>query len=143
MQRFEAPLVVLNELFVLDRPRHEDAAAARHMALDPDTARFFGWTIEQARAQPDSHYEEGIRRFAREWSDGTRFSLTIRRRSDREPVGSVELRPRPEGHCEADVSYLVAAELRGQGLAPMALEALLAWGEAATWVTPCASCLPC
>jgi RimJ/RimL family protein N-acetyltransferase len=96
MQRFEAPLVVLNELFVLDRPRHEDAAAARHMALDPDTARFFGWTIEQARAQPDSHYEEGIRRFAREWSDGTRFSLTIRRRSDREPVGSVELRPRPE-----------------------------------------------
>jgi hypothetical protein len=87
------------------------------MALDPDTARFFGWTMEQARAQPDSHYEAGIRRFAREWSQGTRFSLTTRRCSDGEPVGSVELRPRPKGYGEADVSYMVAAELRGQVLA--------------------------
>ena len=86
-------------------------------------------TIEQARARPDSHYEDGIRRFAREWSQGTRFSLTIRSRSSGEPVGSVELRPRPETSGEADVSYMVAVELRGRGLAPMALEALLAWGK--------------
>jgi RimJ/RimL family protein N-acetyltransferase len=83
----EIPILVLNELFVLDRPRLEDAKAARRFALDPDAARYFGWTIEQARAQPDSHYEDGIRQFAREWNDGTRFELTIRRRSDGEPVG--------------------------------------------------------
>jgi RimJ/RimL family protein N-acetyltransferase len=123
------PLIVLNEFFALDRPRLEDATAARRFALDPDAARSFGWTVEQARAQPDSRYEEGIRRFAREWTDGTRFSLTIRRLSDGEPVGSVELRPRPESSGEADVSYMVAAELRGQGLAPMSLEAMLAWGK--------------
>jgi RimJ/RimL family protein N-acetyltransferase len=118
----------LNEFFVLDRPRPEDATASRRFATDPDAARFFGWTVEQARAQPDSHFEEVIRRFTREWNDGTRFALTIRRRSDGEPVGSAELRPRSESSGEADVSYMVAAELRGQGLASMALEALLVWG---------------
>jgi RimJ/RimL family protein N-acetyltransferase len=125
----EIPILVLNELFVLDRPRLEDAKAARRFALDPDAARYFGWTIEQARAQPDSHYEDGIRQFAREWNDGTRFELTIRRRSDGEPVGSVELRPRAQSRSDADVSYMVAVELRGQSLAPMALEAMLAWGN--------------
>jgi Acetyltransferase (GNAT) domain len=112
----EIPILVLNELFVLDRPRLEDAKAARRFALDPDAARYFGWTIEQARAQPDSHYEDGIRQFAREWNDGTRFELTIRRRSDGEPVGSVELRPRGQSRSDADVSYMVAVELRGQVL---------------------------
>jgi hypothetical protein len=100
----EIPSIVLNELFILDRPRLGDASPDRRFALDPEAAKYFGWTVEQARAQPDSHYEEGIRRFAREWSDGTRFSLTIRRRSDEEPVGSVELRPRAESGGEADVS---------------------------------------
>jgi RimJ/RimL family protein N-acetyltransferase len=121
--------IVLNELFVLDRPRLEDAKAARRFALDPDAARYFGWTIEQARAQPDSHYEDGIRRFAREWYDGTRFELTIRRRAHGEPLGSVELRPRAKSSSDADVSYMVAVELRGQGLAPMALEAMLSWAN--------------
>jgi RimJ/RimL family protein N-acetyltransferase len=125
----ETPFIVLNELFALDRPRPKDATANRRFAIDPDAARFFGWTVEQARAQPDSHYEEVIRRFAREWDDATRFALTIRRRSDGEAVGSVELRPRSGHTDEGDVSYMVAVELRGQGLAPMALEAVLAWGK--------------
>src|SRR5205085_11262983 len=96
----EPPSIVLNEFFALDRARLDDAAASRRFALDPHVARFFGWTVEQAQAQPDSHYEERIRRWAREWNDGTRFSLTIRRRSNGEPVGSVELRPRTEANGE-------------------------------------------
>ncbi len=121
--------LVLDEVFTLDQARLDDSAAWRRLALDEAAARFFGWTVDDARAQPDSHYEDGIRRFAREWDDGSRFALTIRRRSDGEPVGSVELRPRPGTEAEADVSYLVAAELRGQGIAPKALERLLAWGR--------------
>ena len=123
----EPPLIVLDDTFVLDRPRPTDAAAHRRFALDPDAARFLGWTVDQARTAPDSHYEEVVREFIRGWETGRRLSFTIRRRSDDKAVGTVELRPRPAS-TEADVSYLVTRELRGQGLATRALAALLAWG---------------
>ena len=67
-----------------------------------------------------------IARFAREWLEGTRFSFAIRRLSDGEAVGFVELR-RTGG--EADVAYMVTPELRGQGLASRALLTLIAWGR--------------
>jgi len=105
--------------------RPDDAVAHRSFAVDADAARFFGWTVEEARAAPDSHYEDVIRRFRAEWQDGTRYSVAIRRLSDDEAVGSVELRPTGE---TADVSYMVAAGLRGRGLAPRALTAMLTWG---------------
>jgi [ribosomal protein S5]-alanine N-acetyltransferase len=122
----EPPFIALNEFFVLDCHRPEDAQAHREFALDPEAARFLGWTVEQADSVPNSHYDEVVSRFAREWDHGTRFSLVIRRRLDREAVGTVELRP--NGH-DADVSYMVVAELRGQGLAQLALDALLTWGQ--------------
>jgi len=121
----DPPLIFLGEDFALDRWRPEDAAAHRRFALDPDAARAFGWTVDEARSAPDAHYESVIRRFDREWRDGARYSLAIRRRSDGEAVGSVELRA---SGVAADVSYVVAAELRGRGLAPRALEAMLHWG---------------
>ena len=121
----DSPVIALDELFRLDEWLPKDAAAHRRFALDPDAARFFGWTLEQAASAPDSHYHKVIARFAREWHEGTRFSLAIRRCSDGEAVGSVELRPTGS---EADVSYMVAPELRGQGLASRALVALIAWG---------------
>jgi hypothetical protein len=51
----EPPLIVVDPAFVLDRWRPGDGAALRRMDLDPDTAQFFGYTVEQARAVPDSH----------------------------------------------------------------------------------------
>jgi RimJ/RimL family protein N-acetyltransferase len=117
--------IPIDETFALDSWRLEDALAHRRFALDPDAAKFFGWTVEQARSATDAHYEDVVHRFLREWDEGTRRSLAIRRLSDGEAVGSVELRPTGN---EADVSYLVTRELRGQGLAPRALDALLAWG---------------
>jgi RimJ/RimL family protein N-acetyltransferase len=54
------------------------------------------------------------------------LSLAIRRRSDGEAAGWVELRPAAD---QADVSYIVAAEARGQGLVPQALEALFNRGS--------------
>jgi RimJ/RimL family protein N-acetyltransferase len=120
----EPPFIVLDELFTLDGHRPQDAQAHRRFAIDPEAARFLGWTVEQAQSQPDSHYDAVVDWFAREWDDGTRFSLVIRRRLDGEAVGTVEVRPKGD---HADVSYLVATEARGQGLAPRALDALLDW----------------
>jgi RimJ/RimL family protein N-acetyltransferase len=121
----DAPRIVLDDEYVLNGWRPEDATTHRSFALDPDAARFFGWTVEEARAAPDPRYEHAIRRFHAEWQDGTRYSLAIRRLSDGEAVGSVELRPAGEA---ADASYMVVADLRGRGLAGRALSAMLTWG---------------
>jgi RimJ/RimL family protein N-acetyltransferase len=96
------------------------------MDLDPDTAQFFGYTVEQARAMPDSHYDgdDRARGSLRAWHEGTELNLAIRRRSDGEAVGWVELRPVGP---EAEVSYNVIAELRRQGIASRALQAFLTW----------------
>jgi len=122
----EPPLIAVDPAFVLDRWRPEDAAALRRFDLDPETARFFGYTVEQARAMPDSHYEGGerARGSLRAWQEGRRLNLAIRRRSDGEAVGWVELRLADH---EAEVSYNVTAGLRGQGIASRALQAFLTW----------------
>ncbi len=113
----EPPLIAVDPAFVLDRWRPGDGAALRRFDLDPDTARFFGYTVEQARAMPDSHYDgdERARGSLRAWQEGRKLNLAIWRRSDG-----------PHGD-HADVSYNVTAELRGQGIASRALQAFLAW----------------
>jgi RimJ/RimL family protein N-acetyltransferase len=120
------PTIPLDETFVLDGWTAEDAAAHRGFAEDADAARFLGWTVEDARAQPDAHYEGVVRKFQNEWAAGSRLSLAIRRRTTGEAIGAVELRPVGD---IAEVSYLVAPELRGQALAPRALDALLEWAR--------------
>ena len=122
----EPPLIVVDPAFILDRWRPGDGAALRRFDLDPDTARFFGYTVEQAQAVPDSHYDgdERARGSRRAWHEGRELNLAIRRRSDGEAAGWVELRPHGD---HADVSYNVTAELRRQGIASRALQAFLTW----------------
>ncbi len=120
------PTIELDETYVLDGWRAGGAAAHRAFGEDADAARFFGWTVEEARAQPDSHYEAVVENFQREWAEGSRLSLAIRRRATGEAVGAVELRPSGD---TAEVSYLVAPGARGQRLAPMALDSLLEWAR--------------
>jgi ribosomal-protein-alanine N-acetyltransferase len=120
------PTIELDDAFVLDGWRTEDAASHRTFSEDPDSARFLGWTVEEARAAPDSYYVDGVRQFQDEWAAGTRLSLAIRRRATGEAVGAVELRPAGE---IAQVSYVVAPTWRGRGLAPRALDAFLAWAR--------------
>lgn len=57
----EAALIVVDPSLVLDRWRPNDGAALCRFDLDPDTARFFGYTVEQAQAMPDSHYDGDMR----------------------------------------------------------------------------------
>ena len=120
------PTIELDDAFVLDGWRLEDAPSHRTFAEDADAARFLGWTVEEARAAPDSYYVDGVRQFQDEWAAGSRLSLVIRQRATGEAVGAVELRP--EGDV-ARVSYVVAPAFRGQGLAPRALEAFLEWAR--------------
>jgi RimJ/RimL family protein N-acetyltransferase len=122
----EPPLIVVDDSFVLDRWRPADGPALRGFDLDPVTARFFGYSVEQAATLPDSHYDgdERMRGNLRAWREGRRLNLAIRRGSDGEAVGWVELRRAGE---QAAVSYNVTAELRGRGIAPRALSALLTW----------------
>jgi RimJ/RimL family protein N-acetyltransferase len=124
----EPPAIVVDDSFELDRWRAGDSDALRQFDLDPQTARFFGWTVAQAAAKPDGHYDGPDREQAnlRAWREGTKLSLAIRRRSDRRAVGWVELQP-DDG--EANVSYMIVAGLRGQGIVPRSLAALLAWSE--------------
>src|SRR6266702_7262186 len=91
----EPPAIAVEAAFVLDRWRAGDSAALRRFDLDSEAARSFGWTVEQARAMPDAHYD-GVgraRENLRRWREGKQLSLAIRRRSDGEAVGWVELRP--------------------------------------------------
>lgn len=97
-------------------------------------------SVEQAAALPDSHYDGVMRAQGnlRAWREGSELNLAIRRTTDSEAVGWVELRRTDQ---EAEVSYNVAAELRGQGIAPRALSAFLAW--AVTQIGLRRACLTC
>src|SRR5690348_8236166 len=90
------PVLPLDDEYVLDGWRVADAAAHRAFAEDPVAARFLGWTVEEARAQPDDHYVAVVKRFREDWASGSRFSLAIRRRATGEAVGAVEIRPAAE-----------------------------------------------
>jgi RimJ/RimL family protein N-acetyltransferase len=119
-------VIPLDDAFVLDAWRAEDAAAHRTFAEDADAARFLGWTVEEARAQPDSQYLDVVQQFQNDWTAGWRLSLAIRARATGEAVGAVELRPAGDA---AEVPYLLAPQLRGQALAPRALDAFLGWAS--------------
>src|SRR4051812_4564886 len=119
-----APTIQLDHEFVLDGWTAADGGSHRVFAEDAAAARFFGWTVEEARAQPDAHYIGVVQRFQEDWASGSRLSLAIRRVTTGEAVGAVELRPVDDA---VEVSYLVAPAFRGQALAPRALGALLDW----------------
>jgi RimJ/RimL family protein N-acetyltransferase len=122
----EPPTIEVDEFLMLDRARPADAATARRLDLDPDTARFFGWTVEQVLAAPPDHYDgdRRVRENIAEWREGRRLSLAIRCRTDGQLVGFVELQPDGD---EASVSYVVDPMRRRQGIASRALAAYLAW----------------
>src|SRR6059058_4364613 len=87
-----SPTIPLDDSFVLDGWRVDDAASHRGFAERAAAASFFGWTVEEARAQPEARYIGVIQRFQDDWVSGSRLSLAIRRVTTGEAVGAVELR---------------------------------------------------
>jgi hypothetical protein len=64
------PTIELDDAYLLDDWRSEDAASHRVFAEDADAARFLGWTVEEARAAPDSYYVDGVQQFQNEGPQG-------------------------------------------------------------------------
>jgi RimJ/RimL family protein N-acetyltransferase len=124
MEPTQPPPIRVDDEYVLDSWRLQDAPAHRSFAEDEVAARFLGWSVEEARAQPDSHYVGVVRRFQDAWDTRSRLSLAIRRLATGEAVGAVELRPSGD---VVEVSYLVAREFRARGVATRALTAFLDW----------------
>jgi RimJ/RimL family protein N-acetyltransferase len=121
----EPPLIVVDGSFVLDRWRPADGPALRRFDLDPryrTVLRLLDRAGRGAARQPLRRPHAGTRSL-QAWREGKQLNLAIRRSSDGEAVGWVELRRAGE---QAEVSYNVTAELRGQGIAPRVLSALLA-----------------
>jgi RimJ/RimL family protein N-acetyltransferase len=121
------PTIQIDSQFVLDGWKSEDASAHREFAEDAEAARFFGWTVEDAQALPDSHYGGVVERFQAEWVEGSRLSFAVRDSATGRAVGAVELRPCEDAVME--VSYVVARPLRRRGLASSAVAAVLAWAK--------------
>ena len=67
---------------MLNRWRTADGPALRRfdLDLDPDTARFFVYSVEQAAAMPDSHYDGDTRAQGnlQAWREGRELNLAIR-----------------------------------------------------------------
>jgi hypothetical protein len=57
------PTIRLDDEFVLEGLRADDAGSHRTFAEDAAAARFFGRTVAEARAQPDVHYIGVMQRF--------------------------------------------------------------------------------
>jgi hypothetical protein len=85
----EPPLIVVDDDFVLDRWRPADGPALRRFDLDPDTARFFGYSVEQAVAMPASHYDGDAR--ARGSLQSSPGPLGLSRRQRGLPAGRGEV----------------------------------------------------
>lgn len=126
------PAIHVDDELVLDAWTIEDAPKHRSFAEDELAARFLGWSVDEARAQPDSYYVAVVRRFADDWAAGSRLSFAVRALATGEALGAVELRPVGDA---VEVSYLVARPHRGRGVAPRALNALLAWARRELGVT--------
>lgn len=122
----DPPTLELANGLVLDGWTEKDADAHRRFSVDPDAARFLGWTVAEAEAASDEHYLGVVHRFQQEWTDGTRLSLAIRERPGGEAIGAVELRPDGDS---ANVAYVVEPAWRGRGIAAEALDTFLAWAK--------------
>lgn len=119
-----APALVLRPWCV------EDAAALVDVFRDSALRR---WTSSAVGTEGDA--VRWVRDQERGWAAGDRFGFAVlEARPDRargQLVGHAVLKDVAPGKPSAQVGYWTAAEARGRGVAPRALEALTAWAFAA------------
>jgi len=108
----------------LRRPAAEDAASIfAAYAQDPEVTRYLTW---QPHASID-RTRDFLRRCAQGWQQGTEFSWVITLREGDALAGMIALRP--EGH-RANIGYVLARPLWGQGLMAEAARAVVDWALA-------------
>lgn len=113
------PQIIRTERLVLRRPRLDDAPAVfEEYASDPDVTRYMIWpthTSVQDAQQFLPLCDVG-------WSSGREFSWAITVAPSDRAVGMIGLRP---NEFKADLGYVLARRLWGQGIMPEAAGAVL------------------
>lgn len=115
-----APALVLRPWCV------EDVAALVEVYRGPDLRR---WTSSPMESEDDGL--RWVRAQERGWATGDRFGFAVLEAAlNAAPprlVGNVVLKGVASGKPSAEVGYWTAAQARGRGVAPRALETLTAW----------------
>lgn len=105
--------------------RLDDASVLGSFDRDPEHMRWFDQPAPSQDPTARVAHEEGvIRRWWQEWTDGT--SLTFVIRGGDEPVGEVDLQPRPP--ITANIAYAIAPQHRRRGYASRAVRLLAVEG---------------
>ncbi|MZE75657.1 GNAT family N-acetyltransferase [Streptomyces xinghaiensis] len=112
------------------RPWHaEDVAALVKAYRDPALRR---WTSHVPDNDADG--ERWVQAREEGWAAGDRFSFAVIEEQSRpcggQLVGNMVLKGVTSGKAQAEVGYWTAAQARGRGVAPRALEALTGWAFA-------------
>jgi [ribosomal protein S5]-alanine N-acetyltransferase len=104
----------------------DDAPTMVQWDHDAEMARWFDWPLVPPTPDDVEHAQGVVERWQQEFALGERIPWAVRESNGDRPLGSVELRPRPDG--SADASYAMHAQYRGKGYAARALRLACDWG---------------
>jgi len=104
----------------------EDAATMVEWDHDREMARWFDWPLVSPTPDDLRHAQQVVERWQREYARGERIPWAVRDSARDRLLGSVELRPRPDGG--ADASYATHSQYRRMGYATRALRLACGWG---------------
>ncbi|MFG1807927.1 GNAT family N-acetyltransferase [Streptomyces sp. NPDC049040] len=103
------------------------------------------WRAQDAEALAAAHRDAGMKRWlmtsldgteaARRWIDeqtaawaeGMRFSFAVVGQDTALPVGHVAVKRKTAGAPSAEIGYWTSAQVRGRGIAPLAVDAVARW----------------
>ena len=104
---------------VLRKPRLDDAGAIfEEYGRDPAVTRYMIWPTHQSVADAETFLPVCLAA----WDAGTEFTWALTLKGTDRLVGAIALRP---GGARADLGYVLARRLWGQGLIPEAGQAIV------------------
>jgi RimJ/RimL family protein N-acetyltransferase len=108
---------------VLRLPNDDDAAWITSACNDPEIARFIGLPTPYTEADARSF----LARVDRGWTSETEAVFVVEGANDGEPLGLVELHLTTGDPALASLGYWVRAEVRGRGVATLAVLLVAHW----------------
>jgi RimJ/RimL family protein N-acetyltransferase len=120
---FSAPETLIGRRVLLRRAQPTDAAAIfAEYAQDPEVTRYLTWRPHEGVNETEGFLAECVAR----WEAGTEFTWTVNLAGD-EPAGAVGMVAcRVCGHA-ANLGYVLARRLWGQGFMSEAARLVVAW----------------